>query len=418
MNAMAETVTRTNEPPMDLLGQTGQAARSVDVDYFNYDPADTSISFAGGLPDPASLPTSDVAQATVKALAEHGTTALQYGRVGGYRPLVDFLRAKLKRTQMMDIPEDGILLTAGSMQALTFVVSLLVDRGDTIISEDPVWPGGVGLFNTIGAKVVTVPLDDQGMRVDVLEERLAALKAQGVRPKFIYTLPTFQNPVGVTAPVARRLRLLDLAAEYNTFVFEDDAYNDLRFDGAPLPAIYALDRERGGNRVISIGTFSKILGAGMRIGWVVAPPALIQKIGGLKGDGGVSPFATTATAEFCLAGKLEPHIELLKGIYQRKRDAMVGALEEHMPEGVTWTVPDGGFFMWLTVPENVNTAKLMPLAAQEGVEYLPGVACRFGGAGTNAIRLSFSVMTEAQIREGIARLGRLIHRAMSGQIQD
>ncbi|MDQ6604619.1 MAG: PLP-dependent aminotransferase family protein, partial [Chloroflexota bacterium] len=280
---MAETVTRTNEPPMDLLGLTGQAARSVDVNYFNYDPADTRISFAGGLPDPASLPTDDVAQATVKALAEHGTTALQYGRVGGYLPLVDFLRDKLKRTQMMDIPADGILLTAGSMQALTFVVNLLVDRGDTIISEDPVWPGGVGLFNTIGAKVVTVPLDDHGIRVDVLEERLAALKAEGIRPKFIYTLPTFQNPVGVTAPVERRLRVLDLAAEYDTFVFEDDAYNDLRFDGEPLPAIYALDRERGGNRVISIGTFSKILGAGMRIGWVVAPPPLIAKIGGLKG---------------------------------------------------------------------------------------------------------------------------------------
>jgi 2-aminoadipate transaminase len=414
---MTETVTRANEPPMDLLGLTGQAARSVSVEYFNYDPNDTRISFAGGLPDPETLPANDVGQATVKAMAEFGKIALQYGRTGGFKPLVDYLRDKLKRTQMMEIPEDGILLTAGSMQALVFVTNLFVDRGDTIISEDPVWPGGVGLFNTVGAKVVTVPLDEQGMRVDVLEERLAALKAQGIRPKFIYTLPTFQNPVGVTAPVERRLRIIELAAEYNTFIFEDDAYNDLRYAGEPLPAIYALDRQRGGNRVISIGTFSKILGAGMRIGWVVAPPAVISKIGGLKGDGGVSPFATTTTAEFCLAGKLEPHIEVLKGVYHRKRDAMIGALEEHMPEGVTWTVPDGGFFTWVTVPEQVNTAKLMPLAAQEGIDYLPGVACRFGGAGTNAIRLSFSVMTEEQIREGIARLGRLIHRAMSGQIQ-
>lgn len=414
---MAETVTRTNEPPMDLLGQTGQAARSVSVEYFNYDPNDTRISFAGGLPDPATLPADDVAQAAVKAMAEHGKIALQYGRTGGYRPLVDFVREKLKRTQMMEIPEDGILLTAGSMQALVFVTNLFVDRSDTIISEDPVWPGGVSLFNTVGANVVTVPLDNQGMRVDVLEERLVALKAQGIRPKFIYTLPTFQNPVGVTAPIERRLRILELAEEYNTFVFEDDAYNDLRYAGEPLPAIYALDRQRGGNRVISIGTFSKILGAGMRIGWVVAPPPVIAKIGGLKGDGGVSPFATTTTAEFCLAGKLEPHIDVLKDVYHRKRDAMVGALEEHMPEGVTWTVPDGGFFMWLTVPDNINTLRLMPLAAAEGIDYLPGVACRFGGAGTNAIRLSFSVMTEAQIREGIARLGRLIHRAMAGQIQ-
>ena len=330
---------------------------------------------------------------------------------------MDYLRAKLKRTQMMDIPEDGILLTAGSMQALTFVTNLFVDRGDTIISEDPVWPGGVGLFNTIGAKVVTVPLDEQGMRVDVLEERLAALKAEGIRPKFIYTLPTFQNPVGVTAPVERRLRLLELAEEYNTFVFEDDAYNDLRFDGEPLPAIYALDRAAGrqpchlDRHLLEDSRRRDAHRLGRRAArrdqqdrrpegrWRRQPLRHDD-------DGGVLP-----------GGQLEPHIELLKGVYQRKRDAMVGALEEHMPEGVTWTVPDGGFFLWLTLPDEINTAKLMPLAAQEGIDYLPGVACRFGGAGTNAIRLSFSVMSEEQIREGIARLGRLIHRAMSGQIQ-
>lgn len=415
---MADTVTRTSEPPMDLLGATGRAARSVSVDYFSYDPNSTRLSFAGGLPDPDTLPAAAVAEAAARAMVNDPKVALQYGRTGGYRPMVDYMRAKLKRTQMMDISEDSILFTAGSMQALTFVTNLLVDRGDTIISEDPVWPGGVGLFNTIGANVVTVPLDEHGMRVDVLAERLASLKAQGIRPKFIYTLPTFQNPVGVTMPVERRLRLLDLAAEYDTFVFEDDAYNDLRFDGEPLPAIYALDRERGGNRVITIGTFSKILAAGMRLGWVVAPPQIISKIGGLKGDGGVSPFASATAAEFCLAGNLEPHIELLKGVYHKRRDAMVGALEEHMPEGVTWTVPDGGFFMWITVPDSINTMQLMPLAAQEGVDYLPGVICRFGGAGTNQIRLSFSTLREEQIREGISRLGRLIHRAMSGQIQD
>lgn len=412
---MAETIRRTNEPPMDLLGHYGRAVHDATVDDFDIDSG--RISFVYGLPDPDSLPAKDVSEAVVKALAAHGKTALQYGRTGGYVPLVDYVRAKIKRTQMMDVPPDAILFTAGSTQALTFITNLLVDQGDTIVSEDPTWPGGTALFESVGANIVTAPMDDHGIRVDVLAEKLADLKAQGIRPKFIYTIPNFQNPSGVTLPVERRLAILDLAAEYDTFVFEDDAYNDLRYSGEPLPAFYALDRERGGNRVITIGTLSKILAAGMRLGWVVAPPALIRKLSGIKGDGGANPFAAVAAAEFCLAGKLEPHIEELKGIYRGRRDAMLGALEEHMPEGVSWTVPDGGFFIWVTLPESVHTAKLFPLAMQEGFDYLPGVACRFGGAGANELRLSFSTVPEEQIREGIKRLGRLIHRTMTGQIQ-
>lgn len=412
---MAETVPRTNEPPMDLLGDFGQAVHDASVN--DFDIHSGRISFVYGLPDPETLPAADVAAAVTKALIEHGKTALQYGRTGGYVPLVEFLRGFLKRMQMMDVAEDAILLTAGSTQALTFVTHLLVDRGDTIISEDPTWPGGVALFNSVGANVVPAPMDDHGIRVAVLAARLAELKARGVRPKFIYTIPNFQNPSGVTLPVERRVAILDLAAEHDTFVFEDDAYNALRFVGEPLPSFYALDQERGGNRVISIGTLSKTLAAGMRLGWVVAPPALIRKIAGLKGDGGVSPFSATAAAEFCLAGKLEPHIAVLKDLYRARRDAMIGALEEHMPEGVTWTVPEGGFFIYVILPEPVDTTRLFPVAMSEGFDYLPGTFCRFGGAGTNELRLSFSTVPEAEIREGIRRLGRLVHRAMTGQIQ-
>lgn len=411
---MTETVTRAGGAPMDLLGAYGQAVHDADVN--DFDPHFDRISFLYGLPDPDHLPAVEVAEAVQRALASEGKVALQYGRVGGYPPLVDYLRAFLKRMQMMDVPEDAILLTAGSTQALGFVTQLLVDRGDVIVTEDPTWPGGVSLFNAAGARIVTVPLDRDGMRMDALEERLRALRAEGVRPKFIYTIPNFQNPVGVTLTMERRRTLLDLAAEYDTFVFEDDAYNALRFEGEILPALYALDAERGGNRVITIGTLSKTLAAGMRLGWVIAPPALIRKIGGIKGDGGVSPFSATAAAEFCLAGKLEPHIETLKTLYRGRRDAMVAALSEYMPEGVTWTEPHGGFFMWVTVPQGINTAKLLPVAMREGFDFLPGVACRFDGGGANEIRLSFSVVGEEQIREGIARLGRLIHRAMAEQI--
>ncbi len=413
---MAETVARTNEPPMDLLGDFGQAVHDASVNDFDINSG--RIAFIYGLPDPETLPAADVAAAVTKALTEHGRTALQYGRTGGYVPLVEYLRGFLKRMQMMDVAEDAILLTAGSTQALGFVTNLLVDRGDTIISEDPTWPGGVSLFNSVGADIVAAPMDDHGIRVDVLAAKLVELKARGVRPKFIYTIPNFQNPSGVTLPVARREAILDLAAEYDIFVFEDDAYNALRFVGEPLPSFYALDRERGGNRVITIGTLSKTLAAGMRLGWVVAPPALIRKIAGLKGDGGVSAFSSTAAAEFCLAGKLEPHIAVLQDLYHKRRDAMIGALEEHMPEGVTWTVPEGGFFIYATLPESVDTMRLFPVAMREGFDYLPGAFCRFGGAGANELRLSFSTVPEDEIREGIRRLGRLVHRAMTGQIQD
>ncbi len=412
---MTDVATRAGDAPMDLLGAMGMAVRDASVN--DFDPNLTRISFIYGLPDFNHLPTAAVAQAVQTALQNEGATALQYGRVGGYPPLVNYIRAFLKRTQMMEVAEDAILLTAGSTQALAFVAQLLVDRGDTIITEDPTWPGGVSLFNQIGARLVTVPIDSDGMQIEALAERLASLRAEGVRPKFIYTIPNFQNPVGVTLTLERRQRLLDLAEEYNTFVFEDDAYNALRFEGAPLPALYALNAERGGNRVITIGTLSKTLAAGMRLGWVVAPPALIRKIGGIKGDGGVSPFSATAAAEFCLAGNLEPHIETLKALYRGRRDAMAAALSEYMPEGVTWTQPEGGFFMWVTVPEGINTGALLPQAMQDGFDFLPGAACRFDGR-TNEIRLSFSVVDEEQIRVGIAKLGRLIHRAMAGQRED
>lgn len=407
---MVQAETRTDNAPMDLLGAYGQAVADASVN--DFDPRFDRISFLYGLPDPGSLPAAAVAEAVATALRNEGDIALQYGRVGGYVPLVDYLRAKLKRTQMMDVGPENILLTAGSTQALTFVTHLLVDRGDPIISEDPTWPGGVSLFRQVGARVVPAPMDAHGLLMDALEERLAGLRAEGVRAKFIYTIPNFQNPSGATLPVERRRRLLDLAAAYDTFVFEDDAYNDLCFDGEPLPSLYALDAERGGGRVITIGTLSKTLAAGMRLGWVVAPPAFIRKVAGIKGDGGVSAFAATAAAEFCLAGKLEPHIETLKALYRGRRDAMVESLAEYMPEGVTWAVPDGGFFLWLTVPEGVDTRALFSKGLAAGIDFLPGTACRFGGQGAHEMRLAFSVMPEDRIREGIARLGKLIYTAM------
>ena len=404
---MAQTGTRTNDTPIDLLGALGQAVADGDVN--DFDPHNDRISFLYGTPDADSLPADDVAAAAVTALRNEGRIALQYGRTGGYPPLVDYFRTKLKRTQKMDVSADHILLTAGSTQALTQVTQLLVDRGDPIISEDPTWPGGVSLFTHVGARVIPAAMDEAGLRLDALEASLAAMRTAGERPKFIYTIPNFQNPSGVTLSLERRERLIALAREYDTFILEDDAYNDLRFEGEPLPAIYALDAASGGSRVITLGTLSKVLAAGMRLGWVVAPPALIRRLAGLKGDGGVAPFASTTAAEYCRAGKLEPHIEELNALYRARRDAMIDALGEHMPEGVTWTVPEGGFFIWLTTPDRVDTRAMFPKAIKAGIDYLPGTACRFDGHGTHEIRLSFSVMPEARIREGIARLGRLIY---------
>ncbi|MCC7023279.1 MAG: PLP-dependent aminotransferase family protein [Thermomicrobiales bacterium] len=361
------------------------------------DDAGKRISFVFGFPDPASLPADEVSIATEKALAERGRAALQYGDNAGYSGLIDALREKLARDQGIVAERENILVTAGGSQAIGLLLDALVDWGDTIASEMPTWLGAVQAFHNVGANVVSIPVNEEGTDVVTLERELAHLRSQGITPKFVYAIPNFQNPTGVTMSLQRRQDLLDIVRAAGTLLIEDDAYFDLRYDGENLPAIYTLDDSQS---VVYMGTLSKTMGPGMRLGWLVGPPALISRLTALKVDGGTNVFGAHVAAEW-LPEKLLPHVDRLRAVYRRRRDLMLAALERHMPPGVTWTVPDGGFFIWVTFPEGIDTAAMHPQVNELGAEYLPGPTCFADGSGPNQLRLSFSFAQDEEIDDGI-----------------
>lgn len=366
--------------------------------------AANQISFTYGFPDPASLPADQVAEATVRALKERGHEALQYGDAKGYSGLIDELTKKLNRDQGLNAGRENVLLTAGGSQALALVLDALVDWGDTVITEEPTWMGAVRAFKNVGAQPVAVPVDDEGMNTDALERELKRLKAEGIQPKLIYIIVNFQNPSGVTTSLERRKRIVALAQEYGTMILEDDAYFDLRYGGDFLPPLYALDDS---GSVLYLGTFSKIMGAGMRIGWLVGPPELIMKLAILKIDGGTNVFGAHVAAEW-MPEHLDSHIEKLRAIYHRRRDLMIDALATHMPEGVTWTTPDGGFFIWVTLPDSIDTERLATQSKERGVAILPGAQCFVSDQGTNTMRLSYSYASDDQIEPGIKILADVV----------
>ncbi len=363
------------------------------------------ISFTGGFPDPESLPAQRIAEATARAMEKNGKWALQYGSAVGYAGLIDQLRTKLARDNGVVVARENVLITAGASQAIDLVCSAMLNPGDIVISEEPTWQGAVRLFSAHDATCIGIPMDNQGMRMDVLANRLAEFKAQGIQPKFIYTIPTFQNPTGVTTPLDRRLRLLELAKEYNVAILEDDAYFDLRFSGERIPMLVTLDDT---GLVMYTGTFSKIMSAGMRLGWCVGPAKLIEKMAKLKADGGTSPFASHVAAEYAASGELEQHVGDLIDIYRSRRDTMTEALKAEMPAGVDWSEPNGGFFHWLTLPAGYDSVDMLPEARAHGVDFLPGTGCFFDGSGRRNIRLSYSFADDEAIHRGVKILAGII----------
>jgi 2-aminoadipate transaminase len=360
-----------------------------------------NINFVFGFPDPASLPADDVAAATTRALAARGHAALQYGDNVGYSGLIDTLLAKLARDQGITAKRENILITAGGSQAIALLLDALVDWGDTIVSEMPTWLGAVGAFRNVGANVVSIPVDDEGTDARALARELARLRDQGITPKFVYVITNFQNPTGITMSMARRHELLDLVRSAGTLLIEDDAYFDLRYGGENVPAIYSLDDS---DSVVYMGTLSKTMGPGMRLGWLVGPAELIRRLAALKVDGGTNVFGAHVAADW-LPEKLLPHVDHLREVYQRRRDLMLVALERHMPEGTTWTVPDGGFFIWVTFPEELDTSRMRTQVQELGVDFLPGATCYMDGSGANQMRLSFSFVEDERIETGIRVIG-------------
>jgi 2-aminoadipate transaminase len=382
--------TRGKDLPAPRLGDPQKAANM--------------ISFVFGYPDRESLPAMEVAEATTRAMEKGGDWALQYGKSTGAPVLIDFLVEKLKRDQGIDVRPENVLITSGGSQAVQLVIDLLVDPGDTVIVEAPTWMGFLYALHNVKAHAIGIPVEEDGMDLDALDQELKRLRAEGKTAKSIYVISNFQNPSGVTTSLEKRKRLVELAQEYGTLILEDDAYYDLRYSGERIPPIYTLDDS---GSTMYLGTFSKIMGAGMRLGWLVAAPEIITKLSVLKTDGATSVFGSYVAAEWAPT-YLNDHIERLKTIYQRRRDILIESLEKYMPEGTTWTVPDGGFFVWVTLPDGIDTAQMLPMARERGVEYLAGTTCFPDGRGVNQMRLSYSFVPDDKIEEGIRILGEIV----------
>jgi 2-aminoadipate transaminase len=368
------------------------------------------ISFVFGYPDRETLPHESIAESTRVAMEKDGDWALQYGKDTGAPALVDALRTKLARDQGIVAARENVMLTNGGSQACQLVLDLLVDPGDTVIVENPTWMGFLYMVNNLKANAVGVSVDEHGTNVDELEQTLARLKAEGIKPKLIYVIPNFQNPTGVSTTLERRKRIVELAREYGTIVLEDDAYHDLRYAGEPIPPIQTLDDS---GSVWYTGTFSKIVGAGMRLGWLVAPAEVITTISVLKTDGSSNVFGAHVIAEW-LPEHLDDHIAQLKSVYSRRRDLMLEALERNMPEGVSWTVPDGGFFLWVTLPDGIDSTAMRGQVQELGVDYLPGATCATPGDAANQFRLCYSFVTDDQIEPGI----KVIADVVKGEIAE
>ena len=364
------------------------------------------ISLAGGLPDTSSFPPETFAAVTQRIAAESCAKALQYGPTEGLEETKECIAQVMAGEEMHVDPED-MIVTTGGQQVIDLVAKTLIDPGDVVIAEGPTYPGAVPVFCAYEADLVQIEMDGAGMRMDLLEQALERLDREGRTPKFIYTVPTFQNPAGVTMSLARRRRLIEIAHERELLVLEDNPYGLLRYEGDPLPPLYRLD---GGVYVMYLGTFSKILSPGIRLGWVVAPPPVLDKIKvGKQGtDLCTSTLSQLMVKAYFERGRWQDYVESLTDSYRTRRDTMLDALVEHFPPQAEWTRPSGGLFIWATLPDFIDTTDLLARALRENVAFVPGEAAFLDGRGRSSMRLNFSGSDEDGIREGIRRIGEVV----------
>jgi 2-aminoadipate transaminase len=374
------------------IGRGGPAAPTRPVPNALYD-------FGGGFPDPASFPYDGVVEATARMMKIEGAEALTYGDHQGYRGLRELVCHKYELFEGLKVEPDNLIISNGSGHALSLAFSALLDVGDVMISEAPTFSGTLNTIRRHGPEVLDVPVDAQGMVVDITRQHLDRLRRQGRRCKLIYTIVNFQNPAGPTLSLARRRALIELAREYDTLILEDDAYGELRFEGEPLPSLYALDPAR----VIRAGTVSKILGAGFRLGWLCAQPEMIPVFQSFLFGGGVNPFASRV-ATYYLRDHMAPHVALLVNVYRAKRDAMLNGLWEVLGgTDVEISKPEGGFFIWIKLPTGTDPARLAERATRARVQYTPGPSFFINGGGQEFIRLAYSYEAPERCYEG-ARL--------------
>jgi 2-aminoadipate transaminase len=368
------------------------------------------ISFGGGLPGPETFPVKDLEDISCQVLREKGALALQYGPTEGEMPFREEIARWLSR-EKTGIKAENILITAGSQQGLDIVSKVFLDPRDIVIVELPSYVGGLQAFTAYRARMIGVPQDHDGMRMDLLEKVLTKIARRGKKPKFIYVVPDFQNPSGITMSLERRAKLLQLAYRFELPVLEDSPYRDLRYRGNAVPAIYNLDNQ---SHVIALGTFSKLLAPGLRLAWIMAPVEWMDRMVVAKQAMDLcSPtYTQLIAAEYLRRGLMPKQIENIRRVYGRKLEVMLAALERHMPKGVEWSKPEGGLFLWVKLPKKMSAADLFPKAVENKVAYVVGSAFHCDGKGQCAMRLNFSFPSEQQIVEGIQRLARIIRENM------
>lgn len=366
------------------------------------------ISFAGGLPAPELFPIEEMKKVDEAIYNEEGRKAVQYGTTEGYVPLREEICKRMKDKFFVDCKPEDVVVTTGSQQALFILAQILVDKDQTILMESPSYMGAIMAFDPVGPKYTEVPTDDQGIVPEELEKILAA--DDSIR--MIYVIPEFQNPTGITWPVERRKAFMDIVNKYDVVVLEDDPYGEIRYDIEKLPSLKSMDTQ---GKVVFLGSFSKIFMPGLRLGWIVANPEIIDKFVKFKQavDLGTSTFGQRQAAYFLKMFDMEAHITKITALYAKRRDLMYQSMEKYFPEGVTFTYPKGGLFTWVTLPEGMDAKELMPKCLAKDVAYVPGGIFYPNGGNANHFRLNYSNMPEDRIVEGIKRLGDVLKEELA-----
>ncbi|WP_243713266.1 PLP-dependent aminotransferase family protein [Actinomadura sp. 6K520] len=363
------------------------------------------VSLAGGMPYVSALPLDAVGEMVGELVAGKGADVLQYGSAQGDERLREHI-CEVMSLEGVQASADDVVVTVGAQQALDLITKIFVDPGDVILAEAPSYVGALGTFASYQADVVHVPLDNAGLIPSALRETLARLRREGRSVKFLYSVPTFQNPAGVTLTTARRAQILEICAEYDVLVVEDNPYGLLGFEGEPMRALRADDPDR----VIYLGSFSKTIASGLRVGWVLAPHAVRAKLV-LAAESAIlcpSNFSQFAVREYLATQPWREQIKDFRELYRARRDAMLDSLEQLMPDGCTWTRPNGGFFVWVTLPEGLDAKAMAPRAIAERVAYVPGTGFFADGTGHRHMRLSYCFPEPGRIREGVRRLAGVV----------
>jgi 2-aminoadipate transaminase len=362
------------------------------------------LSMTGGFPNPKTFPTDELDEIAGRLLREDSAVALQYTPCEGLPGVREYLVERQEQLQGRRPETAELIVTSGGMECITLMCQALVDPGDPVVVESPTYLAALMALGRAEAAPVPIEMDEDGLRVDELEAQLSA----GLRPKFVYTIPEYQNPTGRTLPLERREALVEVCREHGVLILEDVAYRELSFDGTFLPTLWSLAPEI----VLQAGTFSKSFFPGVRLGWAVGPPQVVAELaaGKQNTDQCAGGLGQRMVEEYGRSGGFERHLPAARALYASHWAALSAALERHMPEGVEWTQPVGGFLTWLTLPETVDTIALRPAALEAGVAYVPGPPFFVGDRGQNTMRLSFSHLTEPELEEAVGRLAGVVRR--------